>query len=65
MIRRISTAAWLMPGRSAFRAAGRLLQAWRRGRQARRRIGTLHGLSDAQLRDIGLRRSEVDHLSTR
>jgi uncharacterized protein YjiS (DUF1127 family) len=60
MTRQISTAAWLIPGRSVFRGAGRLLHAWKRSRQARRRIATLHGLSDAQLRDIGLRRSAVD-----
>jgi uncharacterized protein YjiS (DUF1127 family) len=58
MTRQTSTTAWLEEGRSALIAACRHLRAWRRGRQARRRIGTLQGLSDPQLRDIGLRRGE-------
>ncbi len=65
MISHTPTAAWPDEGRSAIRAAGRLLHAWRRGRQARRRISTLHRLSDAQLKDIGLRRSEVNGLFVR
>jgi uncharacterized protein YjiS (DUF1127 family) len=65
MARHISTTAWPDEGRSAFRAACRLLHAWRRGWQARRTICTLHGQSDAQLKDIGLRRSEVDGLYVR
>jgi uncharacterized protein YjiS (DUF1127 family) len=59
MTRQTSTTAWLEERRSALSAAGRHLRAWSRGRQARRRISTLQGLSDHQLRDIGLRRGEA------
>lgn len=43
----------------------RLLGRFRRRLLRRQRLGgtvrSLHGLSESQLRDIGLRRSEVDH----
>jgi|GEM_PF-5499219 len=42
------------------RAARRLLRNWRRRLSARRTIRTLHGLSDLQLNDIGMHRSEIE-----
>jgi uncharacterized protein YjiS (DUF1127 family) len=51
--------------RSTIHVAARLRHTWKRGWQARRTISTLHRLSDAQLKDIGLRRSEVDDLFVR
>jgi uncharacterized protein YjiS (DUF1127 family) len=59
MTRQTPTAGWLEEGRSALSAAGRHLRAWKIGRQARPTFRTLKGLSDHQLRDIGLRRGEA------
>jgi uncharacterized protein YjiS (DUF1127 family) len=40
----------------------RMLTNWRRRSRANRTVGTLHGLSDLQLKDIGVRRAEIDRL---
>jgi uncharacterized protein YjiS (DUF1127 family) len=61
MTTRISITAGSDGPRPSIRAAGRLLHAWRRRWPTRRTIGTLQGLSDSQLRDIGLHRSEIPH----
>lgn len=42
-----------------LRAAGRLLRSWRRRRQVRNTITMMHGLTDLQLKDIGLRRADI------
>lgn len=47
--------------RPAIRAAGRLLQVLRRRWLARQTIVKLQGLSDSQLKDIGLHRGDIHH----
>jgi uncharacterized protein YjiS (DUF1127 family) len=42
------------------RAAHRLLLSWRNWRKSRQTGPALHALSDHQLRDIGLRRDQID-----
>jgi uncharacterized protein YjiS (DUF1127 family) len=39
---------------------GGLLKSLTEHRRSRRTVGKLHGLSDLQLRDIGLRREQFD-----
>jgi uncharacterized protein YjiS (DUF1127 family) len=46
------------PGLAALAAA--LYRRWRARQEARRTRHVLHGLSDASLRDIGLRRHQLD-----
>jgi uncharacterized protein YjiS (DUF1127 family) len=65
MTRHISTPATLDERGSSAGAIGRTLQDWWRRRRARRTVALLYLLSDHQLRDIGLRRSELGDLLNR
>ena len=45
---------------STIYGIGRLMRGLTLRRQSRRTVGTLHGMSDLQLKDIGLHCSEFD-----